>query len=75
MELSRICSVLMETMWIAWLAEFREGRSIFPESSLVFDPEAQIMVIDYELPNLDAPPKYREVKYVASRSELQYVQQ
>ncbi len=63
---------------IEYLASEALSRSTFPESfpqgfDLSFDSTGKLLVIDYELPNLEALPKYREVKYVASKGELQYV--
>jgi restriction system protein len=53
-------------------------RSAYPENfpvgfDLSFDPEAKTMVIDYELPNQEALPKHKEVKFIARRAEIQYV--
>ncbi len=53
-------------------------RSAYPESfpigfDLSFAPEAKTMVIDYELPNQEALPKHKEVKFVARREEMQHV--
>ena len=46
----------------------------FPQGfDLRFEPESRVLVIDYELPNQTALPKFREVKFIANRSELQYV--
>jgi restriction system protein len=53
-------------------------RSAYPENfpvgfDLSFDPEAKTMVLDYELPNQEALPKYKEVKFIARRAEIQHV--
>jgi restriction system protein len=63
---------------VEYLASEALHRSTFPDSfpagfDLSFDPEAKVMVVDYELPNQEVLPKHREVKYIASRRELQYV--
>jgi restriction system protein len=44
----------------------------FPqERTLEYQPEAKVLVIDFELPNLAALPRTKDVKYVATRSEFQ----
>jgi restriction system protein len=60
---------------VEYLASEALNRSAFPENfpqgfDLKFDPEARILVVDYELPNPEVLPKHREVKYVASKQEL-----
>ena len=63
---------------VEYLASEALHRSAFPDTfpvgfDLNFDQDAKVMVVDYELPNQEALPKHREVKYIASRRELQYV--
>jgi restriction system protein len=63
---------------VEYLASEALTRSVYPENfpvgfDLSFDPEAKTMVIDYELPNQEALPKHKEVKYIARREEMQYV--
>lgn len=43
----------------------------FPqEYQLDFNPETKILVVDYQLPPLDAIPSLREVKYIQTRDEF-----
>ncbi len=54
------------------------ARSTYPETfpderSLQYDPLTSSLVVDYELPNVSAFPTHREVKFIASRNELQEV--
>lgn len=52
-------------------SEYPDGLSQGFEVS--FDPDSKIVVLDFELPNLNYLPKYKEAKFVAARGELQYV--
>jgi restriction system protein len=63
---------------IEYLSSEALTRSSLPESfpqgfELRFEAESRVLVIDYELPNQTALPKFKEVKFIAARSELQYV--
>ena len=54
------------------------ARSVYPdcfprEHLLEYIASTKTLVLDYELPNLSAFPSVKEVKFVASRSELQEV--
>jgi restriction system protein len=43
----------------------------FPKSwRLDYNPETRLLVVEYSLPNLEALPRLKEVKYVATRNEL-----
>ena len=49
--------------------------SLYPETfprswNLDYNPVTKLLLIEYSLPNVDALPKLKEVKYVASRDEL-----
>lgn len=51
------------------------GNSIYPDSfphhyRLAFVPESRQLVIEYELPPIDAIPTVREYKYVKTRDEI-----
>lgn len=63
---------------IEYLASEALTRSSLPETfpqgfDLRLEQDSRVLVIDYELPNQTALPKFREVKFIANRSELQYV--
>jgi len=46
----------------------------FPKNfELEFNPDNKILIVEYELPPIDAFPKIKEVKYIASRKELNEV--
>jgi restriction system protein len=69
---------LVEKSSVEYLVSEALYGSVYPESfpigfDLSFNPDAKTIVLDYELPNLEALPQHREVKYVAKRRELQYV--
>jgi restriction system protein len=69
---------LVEKSSVEYLVSEALYGSVYPESfpigfDLAFNPDAKTIVLDYELPNLEALPAHREVKYVAKRRELQYV--
>lgn len=43
----------------------------FPKSfELEYNPENKILIVEYQLPPLDAFPKLKEVKYIATKKEL-----
>lgn len=43
----------------------------FPKSwQLEYKPETRLLIVEYSLPNIDALPKLKEVKYVATRDEF-----
>jgi restriction system protein len=78
----------VETLRVAYLAADKNSVEYFISEAITrseypdglsqgfdhsFDPTSGILIMDFELPNQDFLPKYREVKYIASRSELQYV--
>lgn len=49
--------------------------SLYPETfpriwTLDYKPETKLLLIDYSLPNIDALPKLKEVKYIATRDEI-----
>jgi len=49
--------------------------SVYPDSfprswRLDYNPTTKLLLIEYSLPNIDALPKLKELKYVASRDEL-----
>jgi restriction system protein len=69
---------LVEKSSVEYLVSEALYGSLYPETfpigfDLGFNPDAKTIVLDYELPNLEALPQHREVKYVAKRRELQYV--
>ncbi len=43
------------------------------EFNIDYNPETKILIVDYMLPEIEAFPKIKEVKYVASRNELNEV--
>jgi len=53
------------------LSEYPES---FPKHFLVdYLPETQMLVIEYELPDIESLPRLKEVKYIATRDELREV--
>lgn len=63
---------------VEYLVSEQLARSTYPASfpigfDLNFDTESKTIVIDYELPNMGALPQHKEVKFIAKRSELQWV--
>lgn len=51
------------------------NNSQYPESfnkdfELEYNPENGLLIVEYQLPSLDAMPKIKEVKYVAAKNEL-----
>ncbi|MGE0133412.1 MAG: restriction endonuclease [Blastocatellales bacterium] len=53
-------------------------NSVYPESfpksfELEYKPDNRILIVEYELPSIECIPRIKEVKYVASRSELKEV--
>jgi len=49
--------------------------SLYPETfpriwNLDYNPDTKMLLIEYSLPNIDALPNLKEVKYLASRDEL-----
>lgn len=46
----------------------------FPKNfQLEYNPENKILIVEYELPPIEAFPKIKEVKYVASKKELKKI--
>jgi restriction system protein len=63
---------------VEYLVGEQLARSAYPTSfpigfDLSFDAESKTLVIDYELPNMGALPQHKEVKFIAKKSELQWV--
>ncbi len=51
------------------------NNSHYPDSfpkdfELEYNPDNRIIIVEYQLPNLELMPKVKEVKYVASKNEL-----
>jgi restriction system protein len=56
---------------VLFQSEYPEG---FPKSfSLDYIAETQMLVVDYELPDVECLPKVKELKYIAVRNELREV--
>ena len=56
------------------------NRSSLPEFihkdfEIDYNPDNKILIIDYMLPNMEAFPNIKEVKYVASKNELKEIYQ
>lgn len=55
------------------LSDSRLPHFINKEYDIDFNPETKILLIDYMLPEIEAYPNIKEVKYIASKNELNEV--
>jgi restriction system protein len=54
------------------------NNSQYPDSfpkdfEIEFNPENRILIVEYQLPNLESMPRVKEVKYLASKNELKEI--